>query len=95
VCPPGTNATTDDILAFSGTVTLDLGVSGVSPYSVGFAAAYDVQTENFVLQAQLQSFTVVPGLLSITSPSLTVQYSKSGTNTISMGAVTFGTSGET
>jgi hypothetical protein len=86
ICPAGTNA---DILSMSGTVTINLG-SGLGSSSVALVAAYGVTTGNFVLQAALPTITIVPGLLSISSPSITVAYSAANTtNTVNTGAVTF------
>ena len=92
LCPPGTGNT--NILSFSGTVTLNLGVPGISPYSIAFAAAYGVQTGTFALSASLSNITIIPSVLVITSPKITVSYLKSGgSNTVSTGNVAFG-SGE-
>ena len=80
MCPTG-NTT---FLSATGTLQMNLGL-GLGTQNVSLIGVYGVQTGGFDLTAGFGTITVVPGLLAITSPSISLSYGEG--KTVSTGSI--------
>ena len=80
-CPSGTNST---YLGVSGSLVFALG-SGLGTQTLSIAGTYGVQSGGFVFTASMSQISVIPGILVINSPTVTISYGDS--QTVSTGNV--------
>ena len=80
LCPTGNTS----YLSATGTLQMNLG-TGLGTQNVALSAVYGIQTHGFELTAGFSDITIVSGLLTVTSPTISLSYGRS--KTVSTGSI--------